>query len=246
VYTVDYFDFGRVSWYYEEVAHDPTPGDMSRFRYTPADVGARWILRQCGWPREARAVGQDWTAAGLTQRLASQGVVVQPLHGRATGGVAGGFVLASVETLWDQAITGGLDRAFDALEPGGRLFVAMEAGFASNRGFRSMANAIGMERQWLSLSPEQFARKAAEAPYDLAIHSPAILARLVCSRLGVAAEPSFERRGIDHFVLDPDVLTTPLGARVDSRAMAQRIASEQAVDAARRGISLLGLTRMPG
>ncbi len=247
MYSVTDFDFGRVSWYYEDVATDPTPADMSRFRYTPADLAARWVVRRGGWPTGSRVIGQDWTAAGLPARLTSCGVVVQGLGaGIGPGGAAGAFVLAPAETIWDQVVTGALDHAFDALAPASPLLVAMEFDFVSNRGFDALAEALEQERQWLSLPADEFARSVPGLRCDLAVRSPSLLARLLCARLGVAAEPSFAHRGVDHFVFDPDVLVTPLGARIDSQTQAQRIAAGQGGDAARRGIALVALARTCG
>lgn len=243
MFQVDEIQFGRISWYYQEVAGDPAPAEMGRTRFTPMDLGARWIMRNNAWDRGASVIALAGGDAEFDRHLALSGYKAVGIHSVGDRYVAGAYLLAEAEAVCELLESGGLDALPRLIFPFGRVLLAMQLPFAGNHGFDHACDRAAEESRWLRLSAAAFEAAIPSLPRELALESPALLARLVCRRLRVAAEPAFAPCAIDRFIFDPDVMTTPMGWAVDSQTAAQRLTRDGGECADRRGVLLLRLAR---
>ncbi len=243
MFRVEELQFGRVSWYYQEVANDASPGDMSGGRFTPLGLGARWILRASGWGQGARVVDLGAGHEDLEGRLISAGVEVVPAALVSQGYVDGGYLICNAESAWDIVASGKLDSLPKLIFPFGRVFFAVEVPFAGNRGFERVLAVMQQESHWLGMPNQEFVATVGDVPRELAIESPALLARVICARLRAETDIATPQLKVDRFSFDPDIMTTPMGQRVVSHDVACQLAEAGGEKADRRGIVLCSLTR---
>jgi hypothetical protein len=243
MFKVNELLFGRVSWYYQEVAGDPSPTDMGRTRFTPMDLATRWIDRLANWEKGKRVAVLAGGDSEFEHHLADRGVEAVPLSTISGGYVYGGYLLTEAETAWKLIDRGSLDSLYRSIFPFTKVLLAVQLPFAGNRGFNRIHEVFEAEKTWLAMPQDAFRAESGRIPRELAIESPAVLARMLCCRLRVGTEPSFAHCTTDRFVFDPDVMTTPMGRLVDSQAAARRLSGPGGEIADRRGMLLIALSR---
>lgn len=244
MFTVDGVEFGRISWYYQEVTGQQT--ESGALPFIPRDLGARWILRNASWEKGARIAAVAGENQELSARLREGGWEC-PVW-RAEEQVAGryhdgGCYLGDAGQLLEFLQAPGNQRFHESLLPFSRLFVAVEMTFASNNGFQHVCSVAAEEHRLLALSVDGFQAELAAIPRSLALGSPAVLARMICRHLHVRSEPSFGPLVLERFVFDPDILISPVGAAINSHDAALHVSQADERPPERRGMMLLCLTR---
>lgn len=216
---------------------------MGRSRFSPMDLGARWIARHGSWERGSRVAALAGSDVQFERHLMDKGVEVVPAASIREGYVAGGFLLADANVLRDLIASRGLDGVHRFIFPFGKLLLAIQLPFAGNRGFSRVCEVMDVEKACLSMPADVFCVECGRVFRELAFESPAVLARLLCCLLKVGTEPSFSHCTVDRFIFDPDVMAAPMGWRVDSQAAAQHLASTSGESADRHGMLLVALSR---
>jgi len=217
--------FGKISWYYHDIAREESPADMSGNRYTPVDLVERWIINNNKWG-ENNIVREYGHSQKSIQKYCDQaGVVLKNIYSSRKESELndGAYILGSSDEIYELIADDDVVNKLQSVKQGGDIFVGLEVAFASNMGFEKLRGISDLEEKWLNMNDEVFSKSKQIVPYELIKYSPLVLTRLICERLNAGKSEKLKEITIQNFVFDQDVLTPPLGHKLKDEASAMAI-----------------------